>query len=224
MSRPSGAVVPSAPLLVPALAGGSAHLDADLREAVDTAVCQLVDWSESIVVVGCAARTGAYTGTWDWSGFGVQQRGPDGARLPLSLGIGAWLLDQLPTQLPRSFFGVREDETAEACRLLGEAIGQEPGTGLLIVADGSARRDVKAPGHLDSRAEPFDREVGDALREGSPERLLALSVEDARELLAQGRAPWQVMAGAFDGPARASVSYDAAPYGVGYFVSSWAGS
>lgn len=221
MTRLSSAVVPSAPLLVPALAGASAHRDADLREAVDRAVSQLVEVSESVVVVGCTARSGEYAGTWDWSGFGVAQRGEQGASLPLALGVGAWLLDRMCRQVPRSFVGVADFETADGCRRLGASLAR-PGTGVLVVADGSARRDEKAPGHLDPRAEPFDREVGQALHEGSAARLMALPEDEARQLLATGRAPWQTMAGVFAGPVRASLSYEAAPYGVGYFVASWA--
>jgi hypothetical protein len=52
--------------------------------------------------------------------------------------------------------------------------------------------------------------------------LTALDPEQARELLVVGRAPWQVLAGAAQGAGlEGELLYDAAPYGVGYFVAAW---
>ena len=44
----------------------------------------------------------------------------------------------------------------------------------------------------------------------------------AAMLLAEGRAAWQVLAGAAGGSSwRAELAYAEAPYGVTYFVASW---
>jgi len=55
-----------------------------------------------------------------------------------------------------------------------------------VVADGSARRTEKAPGHLDDRAEGFDAQVEKALAAGDPELLKALDVNLAEALLVGG--------------------------------------
>lgn len=52
--------------------------------------------------------------------------------------------------------------------------------------------------------------------------LAALDAELAAELLAAGRAPWQVLAGAAEGAGLdGRLLYEDAPYGVGYFVAAW---
>src|SRR5947209_5584348 len=90
---------------------------------------------------------------------GTRWRSPggwaDGGALPLSLGLGAMLLDQGGYRGPRRLFAVGPDAPAGACAALGAelATGSAP-TALLVMGDGSARRTLKAPGHLDSRAEP----------------------------------------------------------------------
>ncbi len=53
--------------------------------------------------------------------------------------------------------------------------------------------------------------------------LAALSPDRAGELLAAGRAPWQVLAGAARGRSwQGSVTWTGAPYGVTYLVAGWA--
>ena len=60
----------------------------------------------------------------------------------------------------------------------------------------------------------------------TPRALLALDVALARDLLVAGRAAWQALAGAaLDAPPaggwHARLTYDDAPFGVGYFVAAW---
>jgi hypothetical protein len=89
------------------------------------------------------------------------------------------------------------------------------------MGDGSARRSIKAPGYVDDRAGGFDAAVAAALAEG-PEAVAALDGALAGELLAAGWPAWQVLAGAAAGSAwDTAVSYDDAPYGVGYVVARW---
>lgn len=117
--------------------------------------------------------------------------------LPLSLGLGAMLLDQGGYQGLRRLFGVGPDAPAEACAALGaELAAGATRTALLVMGDGSARRSLKAPGHLDPRAEPFDTEVEQAVRAGRLGALLKLDEALARDLMATGRPAWQVLAGA----------------------------
>ena len=222
MTLLAAAVVPAAPLLVPELAGGSAALDEQLRSRVRAAVRDLLAGPGDLVVVGSAPTTGPVTGTWDWSGFGVARRGGDGPGLPLALAVGAWLLDEVDPALPRELVGVAGSADPAACAALGARLAADRPVRLLVVGDGSACRTEKAPGHLDPRAEAFDLAAERALRDGSPDGLLALDPGLAGELLCAGRAPWQVLAGAAaGGPWQARVTHAEAPYGVAYLVASW---
>ena len=217
----AAAVVPTPPLLVPEVAGGSADRDADLRAACDAAVATLTG-CERLVVVGSAPVTGRADGGWDWRGFGVASPAePPRVRLPLALAVGTWLLERAGATA--AVHGVAAGASPQECADLGAALVADGATGLLVCGDGSARRDEKAPGHLDPRAAGFDAQAEAALLAGDPEALLALDPELAADLLAAGRAPWQVLAGAAAGRRwQADVTYAAAPYGVGYLVATWA--
>ncbi|PRY52950.1 hypothetical protein BCF74_12921 [Knoellia remsis] len=79
-----------------------------------------------------------------------------------------------------------------------------PARTLLVVADGSARRTEKAPGHFDERSAAMDDAIVGALREagsGGLDRLLDLDPDLCADLLVAGRAPLQVMAAALSRPA-----------------------
>lgn len=85
------------------------------------------------------------------------------------------------------------------CRAIGEGLARAAAgaaTALVVIADGSATRTEKAPGHLDPRATAFDDALVGALRSVDLDGLLALDPGLGLELLAQGRAPLQVMAAA----------------------------
>jgi hypothetical protein len=126
-----------------------------------------------------------------------------------ALEIGAWLLPGAP--------GVVVTGAAD-----GAALVADQDLALLVLGDGSACRDLKAPGYLDERAAPYDAAVAAALRDADNTTLLALDPVLSDELLVAGRAAWQALAGAA-GDARftGDLTYDAAPYGVGYFVATW---
>jgi hypothetical protein len=117
--------------------------------------------------------------------------------LPLSLGLGAMLLDQGGYRGSRRLIAVGDAETADACAGLGAELATGAArTALLVMGDGSARRSLKAPGHLDPRAGPFDAHVERAVRTGRVGALLDLDEALARDLMATGRPAWQVLAGA----------------------------
>jgi hypothetical protein len=89
------------------------------------------------------------------------------------------------------------------------------------MADGSARRTLKAPGYLDERSAPFDASVERAVRDGDAGSLLAIDPGLARDLMATGRPGWQVLAGALVGQRPAvQVRYAGDPFGVFYLVAS----
>jgi hypothetical protein len=188
--------------------------------------------------------TAAATGDWDPSGWldpavfapGIACDGAGRSALPLSLGLGAMLLDEGGYRGPRRLIAAGADEPASACAALGAELATgATRTALLVMGDGSACRSLKAPGHLDPRAEPFDAQVERAVRAGRFGALLDLDEALARDLMVTGRPAWQVLAGAMPdgaglgdagtggfgaGGARpAEVLYRDDPFGVAYLVA-----
>lgn len=217
----AAALVPVPPLLVPELAGGSAPLDEELRQAcLETVRVLEGSGAERIVVVGSTPLTHEYTGSWDFRAWGAAHP-PDAPaeRLPLSLAVGDWLLDTAGSRLPRTHQGVI---AGPGNAPLGEELVSEIPTALLVCGGGSACRDVKAPGHFDPRAEAFDVAVEAAVRAADSEALLSIDPVLADELLVDGLAGWQVLAGATaQGEWTTRVCYAAAPYGVFYLSALW---
>ena len=200
MSVQALAFVPSAPLLLDALGGGPSSL----RSACAQAISVLQGCAE-VVVVGAAERDGWVTGTVDATPWGAPGR-PAPDALPLSLSVGVTLLDRAAR-----LHGVRDGGLPDLA----------PGTGLLVVADGTAKRTEKAPGHFDPRAQGFDDAVESALAAGDPAALLALDPVLADELLVAGLPAWRAAARAAKGEWAGRVHLAEAPYGVGYVVASW---
>jgi len=216
----------SPPLLHPALTGRDVVLP-ELRAACAEAVARLLgEDPETVVVVGPAVATGEWEpdGVLDSTAFapGAASGGSGRGSLPLSLGLGAMLLDQAGYEGPRRLLAVSADEVTSACAALGAelAVGATR-MAMLVMGDGSARRSLKAPGHLDPRAEPFDAQVEQAVRDGRLGALLKLDEALARDLMATGRPAWQVLAGAIPNDALVTeVLYRDDPFGVAYLVAS----
>ena len=240
------ALCPSPPLLAPALTGRAVILP-ELRDACAAAVARLVGAldlvggapdsvggpPDLVVVVGA----GAATATWDpddrldLSAYAPAVGTPAGASaagsrvkpgLPLALGLAALLLDTAGYTGPRLLQAVDESEPAGACLRLGrELAGAATRVAMLAVGDGSARRAPSAPGYFDERAAPFDAAVRHAVGNGDMAALAGLDPALARDLMATGRAAWQVMAGAMGTSTRprTEVRYADAPFGVAYLVA-----
>ncbi|MEU9127731.1 class III extradiol dioxygenase subunit B-like domain-containing protein [Kitasatospora sp. NPDC048540] len=228
----AAAVCPCPPLLVPVVAAGAAPELEPLREACRAAVGELLaSGAELIVVVGTGPRAEVWTeggvGTFQRYGVELAARlplgGPGEGELTPALTVGAWLLEQSGATVPTHACAVPSDTAPDRLLGLGKGLADlADRVGLLVMGDGSACRSVKAPGYLDERAEGWDAAVAAALGSADTEALAALDAGLAAELLAEGRAPWQVLAGAAEGAGlRGRLSYDHAPYGVGYFVASW---
>jgi len=199
----------------------------------------LVGGSPDLVVV---VGAGAATATWDpddrldLSAYAPAVNAPAagapadtsaaGSRvkpgLPLALGLGALLLDSAGYAGPRLLQAVDESEPAHACLRLGrELAGAAARVAVLAVGDGSARRAPSAPGYLDERAAPFDDAVRHAVSNGDMAALAGLDPALARDLMATGRAAWQVLAGAMGTSTRprTEVHHADAPFGVAYLVA-----
>jgi hypothetical protein len=235
----SAAICPSPPLLARELTGqaglaGQAGPLPELRGACAAALAALLSAAPDVVVVtGPAALTAdfGHRGRLDLGAYAPalgrdRGTGEDEPALPLSLGIGARLLDEAAYAGPRSYRGIGVSAPAETCLRLGRQIAASARrVALLAVGDGSARRSVSAPGYLDERAAPFDESVERAVRDGEPAALATLDPELAADLMADGRAAWQVLAGALTaegaspGGVRGDVLYADAPLGVAYLVA-----
>jgi len=214
----AAAVCPHPPLLVPEIAAGAAEELAALRAACAVAVDRLTV-ADRLVVVGTAEASARYAapagGTLEPWGLAMEI-GDASGNLPLSLLIGRWLAPHAD-----EFVAVAVAAEPDECAKLGAELVERDRVGLLIMGDGSARRTEKAPGYLDERALPFDLEVARALETADAAALLALDPARAEQLMAAGRAAWQVLAGATHREMRGELLYHDAPYGVGYVVASW---
>ncbi|MBW5484463.1 hypothetical protein [Streptomyces bambusae] len=235
----AAAVCPCPPLLVPQVAAGAAAELAAARTACSDALAVLAaSRPDLLVVVGAAEQGGGYDqGTpGSFRAYGVDlavRLGPPpaepagestGGDLPLSLSVAAWLLDRAQwSGTPIAGVAVAERLEPEPCAVLGaDLAATSERVALLVMADGSARRSLKAPGYLDERAEAFDAGIARALAAADTAALAALDADLAHELMAAGRAPVQVLAGAAEGAGLAGrLLYEDAPYGVGYFVAAW---
>ncbi|MFI7214680.1 hypothetical protein ACIBP4_26810 [Micromonospora maritima] len=235
----AAAVCPHPPLIVPELAGAAAPELDELRAAADAAVARLLaSGARTVVVVGGGDRTAelSYPYRGSFAPWGVPLevrlgRHPDGIvgtdGLPLSLLVGAWLLDRVRPQAPTTWrmISVAADEPVERCAAGGGRLGSRTRPwALLAMGDGSACHGVKAPGYDDPRAPAYDEGVASALARADADALLGLDPGLSAELRVAGRAPWQVLAGAAraaGGDWRGDVSYRDAPYGVAYVVANW---
>jgi hypothetical protein len=223
----AAAFAPSSPLLVPEIAGGAAAELQDVRTACDAAVSGL--WAadpDLVAVVAVGGRTGEvpppYRGSFaPWGvpidvSLSVDRAGQDHDELPLAALLGLWLLARHEPVGPVRVWTVDPAAEPADCAALGRAITADGRVALLVLGDGAARHAA------DPRAESFDAAVLEALVDVDTARLLELDPGLAATLLATGRAPLQVLAGAAGAQKlRSHVRYAAKPYGVGYFVASW---
>ena len=224
------AICPPAPLLARELTGLDPVVP-ELRRACAVAVERLVRAGpEIVVIVGPGPRTADWpaSGRLHLSAFapalGTLGEDPE-PPLPLALGLGSRLLDEGGYRGPRLLRSVHHDEPAAACLRLGDELSRlGDRVGLLVMADGSACRSLRAPGYLHPRAAAFDAMLEQAVRDGDLGALRAMDESLARELLAAGRAGFQVLAGAMPGRAPATeILYAGDPFGVYYLVAWLAG-
>jgi hypothetical protein len=226
------AIIPSAPVLVPELAGSAADEVAELRAAVVAAAASLpLRWV--VVGVGTSDTTDVVLGPENvgtFAGFGAElvvrlsSRASESEQpvgLPLCALFAGWLRGQAQPDAHievRVYGGGHNVEAAlDLGRQLRKEIDQmaEP-TGVLVVADGANTLTPAAPGGY----HPGDADVQLALDEA----LACGDVVALTRLPGQvvGRVAFQVLAGlAEPAPRSAKELYRAAPYGVGYFAGVW---
>jgi hypothetical protein len=239
----AAALCPAPPLLARELTGADPVVP-ELRQAcLDAATDLLRSEPDMIAVVGAGEQTRGFgeRGRLDLAAYapalaltGLDRVGRDGngrrvsavdgstELVPLPLGLGCRLLDQAGYAGQLALHTVHDRAGAADCAALGARLAATVArVALLVMADGSARRGLKAPGYLDERSFPFDTQVTDAIRTGDMAALLALDTSLARDLMATGRPAWQVLAGAMGEQRPASViRYCDDPFGVAYLVAT----
>ncbi len=224
----AAAICPSPPLLARELTGADPVVP-ELRAACADAVRAVLACEPGLVaLVGAAplARRWDSGAELDLSAFAPPLRasrpGSAGNDLPVALGLAGRLLDQAGYRGGRVLYSVAQELTPADCRSLGASLASMgERVALIAMADGSARRTLRAPGYLDERSEPFDAGVEEVIRSGNLDDLMRIDAGLARELMATGRPVWQVLAGAARGrSAAAAVHYRDDPFGVFYLVAS----
>lgn len=214
------ALIPSAPILVPELAGAAADEVADLRAAVLAAAAGLpprwiaVAAGTDETVIGPAA-----TGTF--AGYGVDiavalspsATGPV-TELPLPALITGWVRGQVA---PEATAEVRVfGPGASGTELRAELDATADPVGVLLVADGANTLTASAPGGFEPDSVAAQAALDDCLAAGDAERLIDCAAG------AVGQPAYRVLAGLVGaGPVVVTELYRGAPYGVGYFAGMW---
>jgi aromatic ring-opening dioxygenase LigB subunit len=222
------AVVPHPPLLVPELVAGADGAVTAVREACLAVATRLTSVAPRWVAVGAGpAGVLGPDAVGTFAGFGVDvvvrlsdaaTAEPDGS-MPLPVLVTGWLRHQVGADSV-TMHVVPSDLSPEDCYALGEQLAADPApVGLVIAGDGSHRHGDQAPGRPDDRAGPFDDAVHEALRTADAKALRALDPKLAAELGAEGRAPWQVLAGAMGEGRWTADARLMVPFGVAYHLA-----
>lgn len=222
-------VCPHPPLLLRELSGAEDAVP-ELRAACRSALVAALDRDvETVTVVGGADTSGC----WD-PDLGVEVAGfgtADAARvagLPLSLGVGRRLLDEVGWTGPVTLRSVARNadspQVAAVARAVTAAAAGTSRSLLLVLGDGGARRGEHAPGYLDERVFAFDDALVTALADGDGGALTRLDRALAEELMVLGRAAFEVLGTVVveqGGNPRAQLFHRGDPHGVTYAVALW---
>jgi hypothetical protein len=220
-------IIPSAPVLVPELAGAAADEVAELRAAMIAAAAALPpNWI--VIGVGTTDCVVGPEAVGTVAGFGADvavrlspQAGGPPVPMPLCALIGGWTraLAQPDAEAQVRVYADSRD-TAGAVelgrRLRGEIDRSSEPTGVLVVADGANTLTLAAPGGYQPDDAEVQRALDDALACGDVAALTRLPAQVG------GRVAFGVLAGLAEPvPRSAKELYRAAPYGVGYFAGVW---
>ncbi len=223
------AIVPSAPVLVPELAGAAADEVADLRTAVVAAAASLPPrWV--VIGVGIADVVLGPESVGTFAGFGVDllvrlspqtSESDKPVELPLCALFAGWLRGQAQPAAHAEVRVYADNHDVETALGVGRRLRMqidevaEP-TGVLVVADGANTLTLAAPGGYRPADVDVQLTLDDALACGDVAALTRLPEQVV------GRVAFQVLAGLADpAPRSAKELHRAAPYGVGYSVGVW---
>jgi hypothetical protein len=221
------AIIPSAPVLVPELAGAAAGEVAELRAAMVAAVAALPPhWV--VIGVGTQDVVVGPESVGTFAGFGADllvrlspQASGQPVELPLCALIAGWMRDQAQPDARadvRVYAADHDGQTALTLgrQLRGEVEQSTQPTGVLVIADGANTLTPAAPGGYHPADVAVQRALDDALGCGDVAALTRLPEQ------VPGRVAFGVLAGlAEPAPRSAKELYRSAPYGVGYFAGAW---
>jgi hypothetical protein len=219
-------------LLVPEVASGAAAELAEFRGVCVDAVRAVTALRPDVVLVvgagdGPDAKSFPDASGASFAGVGVDLavifgRPPslDAARLPLSLTVGAWLVQQAGWR--GSVEGLALGAQSDAIGAGKELRDSTSDVGLLVIGDGSARLTTASPGYVHPDAARWQRDVDAAFFRGDAQYLLDLDGRRATELMASGCGPWQLAAASLDdATVTVPVCGTEDKYGVGYVAAAW---
>jgi hypothetical protein len=220
------AIIPSAPVLVPQLAGAATDELTDLRQAVFAAASALPGRWLAVGVGDADEEVGARAaGTF--AGYGVDVRAglspdtDDVRDLPLSALVTAWVRAEVRPSASAEVRVFARHHSADDVLRYGRELrsvvddSDEP-VGVLLVADGANTLTPRAPGGHDPDSVAVQSALDDALAAGDVAALSRLPSSIT------GRVAWQVLAGLAGAPPRyVKELYRGAPFGVGYFAGVW---
>jgi hypothetical protein len=239
--RPFAVVhVPAAPMLIDVVAGAAAADVADIRTRAILAIADALEdrageGTPVTDVVVVTHRTGRASGDtavgssgWgylDLAPIGVRHRIGDEGLPPLTtpaqieLAVGVHLLEAALADallsVPRPRVHCIDLTGRDAAALAGI-----PEDALVIaVADGSAAREVKAPGYVVPGAVDYDEALIHALDDGDLAWFAAHPPRD--DYLVGGYPVWCALAEVLPTPVGSLVHHWAAPLGVCYVVATW---
>ncbi|QLL09349.1 hypothetical protein [Mycobacterium vicinigordonae] len=220
------AIIPSAPVLVPELAGTAAAETRELRTAMLDAAATLPARWIGLGIAGVDATLGPdCAGTLAGFGVDVPVALTPGitsqTELPLCALMAGWVRGQACPDGSVQVRAYAADRTAADALALGRRlraeIDREPESfGVLVVADGVNTLTPSAPGGYDPSGADAQLALDNALATGDTDALTRLPDP------VRGRVAFQVLAGlAEPGPRSTKELYRGAPYGVGYFAGVW---
>ncbi len=220
------AIVPSAPVLVPELAGAAAAEVAELTAAV-LAAAALLPPRWVAVGTGRADQALGPDSGGTFVGFGVDVRvglSPHAdavGDLPVCALLAGWVRGRARPEASAEVRVYRSDHDAGTALARGRGLRAEldrspDAVGVLVVADGANTLTPAAPGGYHPDDAGAQVALDDALADGDVAALAALPPQIL------GRVAFQVLAGVAEpGPRSAKELYRGAPYGVGYFAGVW---
>ncbi len=231
--------VPSAPLLVPALAGPRALDTEPVRAATLVAGADLADAATRWFAIGATDDPGpgeiGESGTFARFGVDVpvslasseSSASRSAGYLPLSMLVAGWLRAEVGADNLTPVLVAQEADPAECARVgadLSRKVDEDTDRlGVLVVGDGAISLSPRAPGGgLRESAVELQRGIDDAIATGDTLALAGLRPDVCAVEGVGGRAAWQVAAAMCAGrPMTTELRYADAPFGVGYVVAVW---
>lgn len=219
------ALTPSAPVLVPELAGAAEEAEPVRVAAIAAAAALPARW----IAVGAGACEQSYTDArGSFAGYGADvevalspRSRPGIIEMPLCALVAGWLRGQVRPEASVDMRvydpGLDAHDAADRGRALRALIDRDAeAVGVLVVADGANTLTQSAPGGFDPESEPVQAALDRALATADTTALTRLPDRIV------GRVAYEVLAGLAESTVwSVQEMYRGAPYGVGYFAGVW---